>query len=370
MIIAIDARELIPGRMTGIRRHLETLLVNLGRKEPDWEVKLLVNQHCEKPGFPGKVGYVEHPESITWFWDQVVLKRLVRHVKADVLYSPYYKIPLSAGCKTVCTIHDVMELALDEYRVERGRLHTAAYTAMVRKCLKQADAVTCDSEFTRKELVRLFGDPGEKLKTVLLDYSPSPLVSKSPGLVLAKYGITVPFILYVGNFKSHKNLPLLIEAHQSLCGTTDAFPTLVLAGGGGGSDPAVRERARLSGGKVIVAPRVSEEELSAIYRKASLFVMPSLYEGFGYPVIEAFSHGVPVCCSTAASLPEVAGDAACSFNPLDAQSCAGAIQKVLSDESYRAELVGRGKARAQAFSAGNFCEAFIGIVRGLTKASR
>jgi glycosyltransferase involved in cell wall biosynthesis len=370
MIIAVDARELVPNRMTGIRRHLETLLVNLSVKAPDWGVRLLVNQHCEKPSFPGNVEYLDHPEGITWFWDQFVLKRLIRRVNADVFYSPYYKIPFGAGCKTICTIHDVMELALGEYRRERGWLHTMAYAARIRKCLRYADAVTCDSEFTRKELVRLFNDPGEKLKTALLDCLPSPAVSKAPGLVLAKYGVVAPFILYMGNFKSHKNILSLIAAHESLSGGQGPFPMLVLAGGGGDRDGIVRERAKASSGRVVVAPRVNEEEAGALYRKASLFVMPSLYEGFGYPVIEAFHHGVPVCCSTATSLPEVAGDAACFFDPLDVQACAAAMQKALADGPYRDGLIVRGKGQARKFTSAGFCDAFIGIVRGLADVNR
>jgi glycosyltransferase involved in cell wall biosynthesis len=167
-----------------------------------------------------------------------------------------------------------------------------------------------------------------------------------------RFQLTSPFILYTGNIKPHKNLDRLIEAYAALRRRGIEDYKLLIIGDEVSKYPNLRRlvhRFQLHQ-HVRFLGFVSDATLAALYRLATVFVFPSLYEGFGLPPLEAMAAGAPVITSNVSSLPEVVGDAALLIDPLDANSIADAMARVLSDPALRADLIRRGLARAQVFS--------------------
>jgi len=180
-------------------------------------------------------------------------------------------------------------------------------------------------------------------------YRPMSLESVDPAL--KRYVIERPYILYVGSLEKRKNLPRLLEAYAYLRETLPGWKLVIVGGRKWKSDPIYKAVQRLGlEPHVIFTGFVAEEDLPALYNGADLFVFPSLYEGFGLPVLEAMACGTPVVTSNTSSLPEVAGEAALLVAPTDVKAIAAAMQRVLSEPDLAAELRRRGLERASQFS--------------------
>src|SRR3989339_181116 len=363
MVIGIDAREFITGRQTGIRRHVEAFVETLAAQRPSWRIILFIGPGCDRVPLGRTIAYVALPNGPAMFSDQVFLPRLLAKYKVNFFYSPYCKVPLFTGCTVVSTVHDIMELTLDEYRRERGYVRAALYALMCRLYFRQSDWITCDSKFTLGEVSRLFGRVAEKAAVVPLDLAPDKAgVGRGASDCLDSYGIKKPYVLYTGNFKTHKNVTTLLEAFRMLKNKGKYPHSLVLAGGEGQCEPLLRKQASESSQPVVITGFVRQNDLPAIYRNADLFVMPSLYEGFGYPLLEAMYYGVPVCSSRAASLPEVGGNAVLYCDALQPASMAGAMEQILSNPELAADLAAQGRGQADIFIKGKFASAFIRFV--------
>jgi len=274
----------------------------------------------------------------------------LRGLGADVFHAPQYNAPLAVPSPLVVTIHDVAHIALPE--VFRSRAMQAYAHAMLRGAIARARLVLTGSEFTRDELVRRLGaDPG-RMRSISYGVDPRFRPAEDFDAVRANLrdmGIEGPYVLYVGNVKAHKNLTGLIAAFERL---PDPQLRLIIAGTVGGfrvGDDAVyvalarspaRDRIRATGW-------VDDDQLLALYQGARLLAIPSLYEGYGLPVVEAMACGVPVVTSDRASLPEAAGGAAVLVDPADTDGFADAIARVDGDEALRADLVSRGLRRVR-----------------------
>jgi glycosyltransferase involved in cell wall biosynthesis len=217
--------------------------------------------------------------------------------------------------------------------------------ATIRPALRRAAALPCISEATRADLVRLFPHAAPKATTI-------PLAADAAfGAPVARPGhpsLDRPYVLAVGTLEPRKNLERLVAAWASLAEAVRGEHVLALVGPRGWDDAPILRAAQDAGARLL--GRVSEEELRALYAGASAFAYPSLYEGFGLPVLEAMATGVPVITSSTSSLPEVAGDAALLVDPHDAGAIAGALTRVLTDQALAADLRARGPERARAFS--------------------
>jgi glycosyltransferase involved in cell wall biosynthesis len=178
------------------------------------------------------------------------------------------------------------------------------------------------------------------------------LPAEAVAAAAARYGIHWPYILAVGNFLPHKNLPRLVEAYSLLPTALRGAVHLVLAGNPGGHGPARPvDRATLIRPGVVLPGFIAPEDLPLLYAGATALVCPSLAEGFGLPVLEAMACGTPVVCARAGALPEVAGDAAVYMDPSDVQSISSGLQRIVEDEGLRCDLAARGLARARLFEA-------------------
>ena len=276
-----------------------------------------------------------------------------RALGVDLFHSPHYNAPLAVPSPLVVTIHDLAHLALPE--VFRGRAMRIYAQAMLRGALARARRVITVSAFSRDELVRRLGADPARIRVIPNGVDPRFRPPGDPAAVAARLrgmDIDGPFVLYVGNVKAHKNLTGLITAFEQL---PNSSLRLVIAGTVGGfrvGDDAVNIALARSpaADRIRATGWVDDDQLLALYQGAHLLAMPSLYEGFGLPVVEAMACGTPVVCSDRASLPEVAGDGAVLVDPEDAGAFSAAIERVAGDDELREDLINRGLERARLFS--------------------
>ena len=271
----------------------------------------------------------------------------------DVLHCPAYLAPLSPPCAMVVTIHDVSYL---RYSESFARRWVWLMKSMMPRVLHAAAAVICPSQSARRDVAETYALPLERVHAVLHG------VDKrfQPGLMLntawaAGLGVRPGYILHVGELSYRKNVPTLLSAVASLKATGRwKDRQLVLAGGrmhgmkGAKEVDAVIAKLGIER-DVLLAGHVPTEHLPGLYANAALLVMPSFYEGFGFPVAEAMASGTPVVCSNASSLPEVAGDAALLADPHRPEEFAQRIAEVLENATVAASLREKGLARAQLF---------------------
>lgn len=274
---------------------------------------------------------------------------------ADLFYAPDFLLPpLPRRVRTVATIHDLSFIRHPETFPSQLRDYLST---TVPRSLSRADHVLTDSEWTRADVIDLLGASPDRVTSLHLGVSsafqPEPAVGERDALNI-RYGIDRgPYILAVGTVQPRKNLERLIEAVDLVRGTSGEHAaqqaTLVVAGRAGWlSDGVVtavnaRPHVRLLG-------FVDDADLPALYRQATVFAFPSIYEGFGLPPLEAMACGTPVVASSASSVPEAVGDAGLLHDPFDVDELADALHRVVRDDALRADLRARGLARASGFT--------------------
>ncbi len=281
----------------------------------------------------------------------LALPALARRLRLDLLHAPYFVRPiLGLPCPAVVTLYDLLGRHMPGTLSWRGRL---LYRASLALSLRGAAAVITISESARADIARLYGLPAARLAVTPLaaDGQFRPRPAPEVAAARARLGLPERYALYVGSNKPHKNLLTLARAWE-LLGERRAGCALVIAGHEDRRHPELRRHLaeRGAAGDVRLLPNVPEGDLPALYSGAEAFVFPSLYEGFGLPPLEAMACGAPVLCSRAASLPEVVGDAALTFDPTSPEELATGLARVLGDAGLRRELRARGLRRAREFS--------------------
>ena len=271
----------------------------------------------------------------------------------DVFYSPDFVLPPTRrATRTLLTVHDLSFLHCPEAFVPALRRYLER---VVPRSIACADRVLADSAHTRSDIVSFLGVPPDKVEVLYSGVNARFRPEGEPRereRLQARYGIGYqPYVLSVGTLQPRKNYLRLIRAFANLKpGTPKPEPQLVIAGGRGWLYEDILSEAARHGDRVRILGFVDEGDLPALYRNAALFTLPSLYEGFGLPVLEAMACGVPVVCSNASSLPEVAGEAGLLVDPLDADGLTGAMRRVLEDSGLRREMIARGVAQAARFT--------------------
>jgi glycosyltransferase involved in cell wall biosynthesis len=351
MKIALDLRRI---NNPGIGRYMKCLAEAVLCQAPAHEYLLVLppqahdvvkagNGQVEKI-FPGIKYYSVR--------EQVELPRILRRHKVDLLHSPHFNLPLLRPCPTVVTIHDVIYLACKQDMPSRlGRLY---YHGMMAASVRLAQVILTDSEFSKKDIVRYLGADPQKIEVVYPGIDPGfqrVMDATSREAVLSRYKIDQEFILYTGIYKLRKNHAGLLRAFRQflMCGER---AKLVIAGPLGEGEPLLQRLTEELGigESVVFTGFVPDADLPALYSAARLYACPSLYEGFGFTVLEAMACEVPVVCSPETSLPEVAGDAAVYANPRDPAEFAAALQSVFSDSALRSRMVSAGLKNCQRFS--------------------
>jgi glycosyltransferase involved in cell wall biosynthesis len=286
-------------------------------------------------------------------WEQSVLKLQARRRKLDVMHFPGNLVPAGFPVPAVLTVHDFSSLFYRErLNVKLRPTLRLLDRERLASCVR-ARFVAPISRATADEVLRRTNVDPARVRVVHL----APREMDVPSLedartTLQRYGIRDPFILSVATLNHHKNLVRLLEAYAAVRAETEAMPPLVLVGGAGTASSALAsELDRLGITESVVRPGyVPDEDIPAFYRGAELYVIPSLYEGFGMPLAEAASCGTPVLSSNAACLPEVGGDAAHYFDPWNVEDMAAALRRVLASPELRRELGSRGPAQAARFT--------------------
>jgi alpha-1,3-rhamnosyl/mannosyltransferase len=275
----------------------------------------------------------------------------LRNYADHVFHGPNYYLPPFQG-PSVCTFHDLSVFTW-------AHCHPPERVRFMRKeialTLKRADMLITDSEYTRQEVASYFNWPLEKIRSVPLACSSDfrPRTSDELIAVLAKHNLQLAgYSLYVGTIEPRKNLETLLDAYALLPQSMRQQWPLVITGYRGWRSEQLHMRieAAVTEGWARYLGFVNTEELPLIYAGARLFVFPSLYEGFGLPILEAMASGIPVVCSNASTLPEVAGDAAAMCAPQDVETLNQLIAAGLEDEAWRATARHKGLLRAADFS--------------------
>ena len=353
MHIAFDGTTLRPGR-TGVGYYTEHLLRHAAAQADGDTITVISNRAVETTEpLPAHVSTLVVPSMLPrLLWMQAHAPRILRRIKADVVHFTNGMMPLASPVPTVVTIHD---MSLTMYPACHPRRRVLLNRPLVNLAARRADAVITVSEAAKQDIVRIYGLEPARVHVVHEAAAPSFGVIHDPfelRRVRERYGLAERFILYVGTIEPRKNLPTLIEAFARRRIAGDLPHQLVCAGPYGWlSDDIddqidrlrVRDAVRFTG-------YVPFADLPAIYNLAELFVFPSVYEGFGLPVIEAMACGTPVVIGSVAALTEVAGDAAVRVDPLEVEALSAAIVALASSREQREELSSRGLARARSFS--------------------
>ena len=266
---------------------------------------------------------------------------------ADVYHFPNFIIPPLTRGKAVVTIHDVSFLRFPEAAEKRN---LAYLMAKIRDTVARADAIITDSVFSGREIQELLGVPAEKIHPILLGL-PSDFCRPAADAIAAarrQLGLERPYLLSVGTLEPRKNYPFLIEVFERLAGFDG---DLVIAGMRGWKYEPILERIRVSpkAARIRYLEYVPDEQLAALYAAAELFVLPSLYEGFGFTPLEAMACGTPALIAANGSLTEVCGGGAELVPELDADHWAERMGALLRDAIARAALVQRGAVHVQRF---------------------
>jgi len=283
----------------------------------------------------------------------------------DVFYSPDFVLPPThRSTRTLLTVHDLSFLHYPEAFVPALRQYLER---VVPRSIARADLVLADSASTRSDIVSLLGVSPSQVQVLYSGVSPRFRPQAEPGereRLRTCYGLGErPYVLSVGTLQPRKNYVRLVRAFASLKPKVLAPGTqLLIAGGQGWLYQEILAEAEKHGERVRSLGFVDDADLPALYRHAALFAFPSLYEGFGLPVLEAMACGIPVVCSNASSLPEVAGDAALLVDPLDTDGLAAAIARALADGNLRQGMIARGLAQAAHFTWEQAARQLLGVL--------
>jgi glycosyltransferase involved in cell wall biosynthesis len=283
---------------------------------------------------------------------------------AEVHHFPNFIIPpLPRGPKAVVSIHDCCFLSCPETMEPKNR---AFLKARIPRTIERADHILTISETMARELREAFDLPEDRVTATLL--GPPPALASLPEggeeARIRELGIDGPFLLHVGTLEPRKNHPFLFQVFEEM---TDFDGTLVLCGMHGWKVEPILEAMAASprADRIQHLNYVSDEDLTALYRRAEALLFPSLYEGFGLPPIEAMRQGCPVICSDGGSLPEVVGDAGLVLPLDDPADWADAVEGLLSSPDRRAKRINAGHHRAAQFSWRRCAEETWRVYRGL-----
>jgi glycosyltransferase involved in cell wall biosynthesis len=345
MLIGIDASRAVAACPTGTEIYSQRLIQALLTLESPHRFRLYLRSTSPADTFPGaELRVIPFPR----LWTHLRLSWEMAHRPPDVLFVPAHVLPLIHPRVSLATVHDLGYLHFPEAHPWRQRLYLDLST---RWNARTAAHLLADSEATKADVVAHYGTPLDKITVAYpgRDERLAP-VRDPPAIeaVKARYGIVGDYFLYLGTLQPRKNLGRLIAAFAAL----PPEPILVLAGKRGWlyEDLFAQVRHLSLAGRVLFPGYVPDEDKAALLSGALAFVFPSLYEGFGLPLLEAQACGCPVITSATSSTPEVAGNAALLVNPSDTEAIAAAMQRIAADSGLRKTLIERGFVNVRRFS--------------------
>jgi len=362
MRIGIDARWIFP-RISGIGKYTRQLIRSLAeidtinqyvlifddRDRMQSEMELMQVAGCEN--FKGELV----PFGPFSFKGLLKLPRLLNRMELDIFHCTNFMAPLrKPKCRVLVTIHDLIPYLYPQYvpRSKKKRL-MPLFKMLMKLIVRKADGIIAVSDHTREDIRRCFKVPEQKVQVVYNGLDPRYFKRVGPLSALRqKYRIKSKMAIAVGRADPYKNLSALVKAFGILAERDCRDLSLVIIGDEDSRYPEVRELVERNGlsDRIFFAGYLDDDKLEAAYRDADLLVHPSLYEGFGFPPLEAMACGTPVISSNRASLPEVLGTAGELIDPDNPEQIAAAIVRVMSDENLRRHLSEAGESRARCFT--------------------
>jgi glycosyltransferase involved in cell wall biosynthesis len=356
---------------TGCERYLFELLTHLCEVGREHEYTV----YTKAPVFEGRLPGANVSERTFAYTSEMILADFLREGGAhevDVYHMTWFGdvfndfLPLRLAPASVLTVHDLRLFRCGSYFPSEEMY--AMHRQRCQRMIEAADMIIADSEHTRMDILKTFDVEPERVRTVLLGANTClRTISDNKAIenVRAKYGLNKPYLFYLATDYPHKNHKNLLLAFHHLISARQLDAQLVFAGARFylKDIPLLEEliRSLRVSNRLVWLEHIDDRELGALYQGAELFVYPSLDEGFGLPLLEAMACGTPVASSRAASLPEVGGNAAIYFDPLDVRDMVEVIERALRDENLRRELVDRGHRRCSELTWEKTAEQTLGV---------
>lgn len=351
MIVGFDATTLV-GPISGVGYYTARLMAGLASGIGQGSVERLIvlsNRKVAAPENPGVVVHEAGRFAVRSVWMQLVLPRILRRLRPHLMHYTNYLAPLTTDVPYVVSIHDMSLSVVPQFHTLKKRLLTSSLVPMV---AKRARLILTPSESSRRDVVGLLGIEERRVRVV--PYAPAcALGPTKDGLdrLTKAYGIRPPYFLYVGTLEPRKNLLRSLRAFARVAPSLPDHRFVIVGQRGWKYAAILREAARGAlAGRAVLLGYVPETDLPALYTHATAFAYPSLYEGFGLPVVEAMACGTPVLTSGSSSLAEIGLGAALLVDPTDERAIAEGLHRLATDEELRQDLRARGLARAANYS--------------------
>ncbi len=342
------------GFPTGICSHVRTLVAALAATEHDNRYLLLRHAPSARRPLVADPRFEEMMiPAATDLWLECNLHPILEQWKADLYHTPLAPVPSVRSCPAVMTVHDIIPRVMPEVVGERFRHY---FDSRIAPGLRRCDHLIAVSEHTARDVATFYGLSPSKITIVPQAAPPEhtgPVDSVAADLLLAEAGVRRPYLLFVGALEPRKNVSRLLDAFATLCAESERRIQLLIVGTPRDKADELDQRLRAADreGNVVRVETATPGQLRAFYRSALAFVFPSLYEGFGLPVLEAMSHAVPVIVARVSALPELVSDGAgLLVDPYDPRELADAMRQVVCDHRLRESLSRAARARAAEFS--------------------
>jgi len=381
MKIGVDIRTLMDARYSGVPEYTLNLLTEIFKLDHENEYRLFYNSgrdiSARMPDFGAMNASIIHTrypnKLLNYFLFKIFNRpRIDNLLGADIFFMPHMNfISLSGRSKSVLTVHDLSFLRYPGYFSARKNFWHGMVD--VRKLINKFNCVVAVSENTKQDIVELCGVEGHKVKVIYSgitdDYK---VIGKSDVRLIEvrnKYSLPEKFILFLGTIEPRKNITGLVSAFEDLIAGNSELSGLhlVIVGGKGWKSAEIRKKIADSNleDHIKMLGYVDREDKPYIYNLASLFVYPSLYEGFGFPPLEAMACGVPVITSASSSLPEIVGDAGILVESNNISDISRAMKLVLTDDGLSKKLSAKGIERAKHFNWRNAAQEYLKLFQGL-----
>ena len=372
MKIAIDVRTLNKP-ISGIGYYVQSLIAGLNKYESPYEYFFLSNEQdtlneiAKNPKFRYMKNTFSHENHLLGdLWEQTILPLRLSARGISIFHGPSYLIPaLKKGFKTIATIHDIAFLLYPHLEPLKFRVYLRY---MIKTIAKSSDLIITVSENTKSDLINVLKVPEKKIRVIPLAVNERYYkLEQKNDEIIKKFNINKKYLLFVGDLHPRKNIPKLFEAFSSLPDKIKKEYQIVVVGARKWSFEKVEKsliKHHLTT-KVVFTGYLNEDDILQLYNSADIFVFPSLYEGFGLPVLEAMSCGLPVIASKVSSIPEIAGNAAILIDPNNSEELAAAIIALVDNSGLRQEKIEAGFKQANLFSIKKMTEETVKVYKEL-----